>query len=59
MKNLESLNLQELSFEEQVNIDGGAVPPYIWQAAVATFLYNVVADWDKNVAAFNKGFNGK
>ena len=26
MKNLENLNLQELSFEEQTNTDGGVIP---------------------------------
>lgn len=29
MKNLESLNLQELSFEEQVNTDGGFWGPWM------------------------------
>lgn len=59
MKNLDLINVQEMDFNEMKNIEGGAVPPWIWQAAVATFLYNVVADWDENVAAFNRGLNGE
>lgn len=56
MKNLENLQLQELSFEEQINTEGGY--SWLWQAA-ATFLYNVAADWKENVAAFNRGLNGE
>ncbi|MFV0149406.1 hypothetical protein OBJ96_02890 [Empedobacter falsenii] len=57
MKNLESFNIKELGFEEQVNTDGGY--SWLWQAAAATFLYNVAADWKENVAAFNRGLNGE
>lgn len=57
MKNLENLQLQELSFEEQINTEGGY--SWLWQAAAATFLYNVAADWKENVAAFNRGLNGE
>lgn len=42
MKNLENLNLQELSFEEQVNTDGG------WKKAlykaVATVAEMIISD---------------
>ncbi|MFV0170244.1 class IIb bacteriocin, lactobin A/cerein 7B family [Empedobacter falsenii] len=41
MKNIESFNLKELSFEEQVNTDGGFVPIVVFGivagAAVAAF----------------------
>ncbi|KZS42826.1 hypothetical protein AWE51_15775 [Aquimarina aggregata] len=56
MKKVEKSGVQSLSIEEQINVNGGTgVPPWLWQAAVATFLYNVVADWEENVAAFNSG----
>ncbi len=56
MKKVEKFGVQSLSIEEQISFDGGSgVPPWLWQAAVATFLYNVVADWDENVAAFKRG----
>ncbi len=45
--------LQELKNEELIQISGGY--SWFWQAAAATFLYNVVADWEANVAAFNAG----
>ncbi|MCA4775899.1 hypothetical protein [Empedobacter stercoris] len=48
MKNIESFNLKELGFEEQVSTDGGY--SWLWQEAAATFLYNVAADWKENVA---------
>lgn len=42
MKNLESLNLQELSIEEQVNTDGGAIwiPLLIAAALLAPTVAN-------------------
>lgn len=54
MKNLENLNLQELSFEEQVNIEGGIFPIVIagvvisgktaaWVAAGSIFAAGVYA----------------
>jgi len=55
MKNLENFGVQELSAGEKIKIDGGSVPPWFWQAAAATFIYNVFADWEENVAAFNAG----
>lgn len=61
MKNLElnGLNLQELDTNELLNGEGGGVSPWLWQAAVATFAYNVVEDWKANVAAFKRGNSGK
>lgn len=50
--NLENLNLVELNAQEVKEVDGGK---WFWQAVAATFLYNVFADWDANVAAFNRG----
>lgn len=55
MKNLESFGVQELDSIEIIRSNGGSVPPWFWQAAAATFVYNVFADWDENVAAFYKG----
>lgn len=52
--NLENLGVQELNSKEMDVIDGGW-----WQAALGTFLYNVVADWRQNVAAFERGINGE
>lgn len=59
MKKLVLINVQELDLNEMKSIEGGAVPPWLWQAAAATFLYNVVADWDENVAAFKRGLKGE
>ncbi|ADF54704.1 MAG: hypothetical protein CMP12_09870 [Zunongwangia sp.] len=53
MKNLESFGVQSLSTEHSKEINGGY--SWLWQAAVATFAYNVVADWDANVEAFKEG----
>lgn len=59
MENLDLVNVQEMDVNEMKSIEGGAVPPWFWQAAAATFLYNVFADWDENVAAFKRGLNGE
>ncbi|TAH00101.1 MAG: hypothetical protein EAZ15_09865 [Sphingobacteriales bacterium] len=60
MKNLElnGLNLQELNSKELLDVEGGAYP-WLWQSAVATFAYNVIEDWNANVAAFKRGNSGK
>lgn len=55
MENAFDFKLTELEAKECVIINGGFVPTYIWQAAVGTFVYNVVADWEENVAAFKRG----
>jgi len=55
MKNLENYGVKEINSVQIKNINGGGVPPWFWQAAVATFVYNVFADWDENVAAFHEG----
>ena len=55
MRNLENYGVLALGTNEIREIDGGTVPPWIWQAAVATFAYNVFADWGENVEAFNQG----
>ena len=55
MKNLENYGVLEMDIRGQTNLGGGTVPPWIWQASVATFLYNIAADWDENVNAFNRG----
>lgn len=51
---LKSIGVQELDTNEMVNLDGG----WFWPAAAATFLYNIVGDWNENVEAFKEGFNG-
>jgi len=56
MKNLENYGVQELDIKETANIQGGwAGSGWFWPAAAATFLYNCVADWEENVAAFKRG----
>jgi len=55
MKNLENYGVLEMDAIEIRKIEGGTVPPWIWQAAIATFVYNIAADWDENVKAFNRG----
>ncbi len=53
MKNLENFGVQELNSKEIRETDGG----YWWvlQGAIGTFLYEVVNDWENNVAAFKAG----
>ncbi|MFE2862312.1 MULTISPECIES: hypothetical protein [Sphingobacterium] len=51
---LKGFGVQEMDAKEMEVIDGGW-----WQAALGTFLYNVVADWRQNVAAFERGINGE
>ena len=53
--NLTNLGVQELNAKEKISVDGGAWYSGFWPAAVATFLYNCLADWEENVAAFNQG----
>jgi hypothetical protein len=55
MKNLENYGIQEMDAKEIREVDGGTGTSWFWQAAVATFVYNVFADWDDNVAAFHEG----
>jgi hypothetical protein len=51
---LDGYGVTPLILSEQKEIDGG-IPPWMWQAAVGTFVYNVFGDWSENVAAFNQG----
>ncbi|WP_313387093.1 hypothetical protein [Chishuiella sp.] len=53
MKNLENLNLQELSFEEQTNTDGGVVYSLIGNAS--SWLARQLNDFGRG---FVEGFNG-
>lgn len=53
MKNLSNLNLQELSFEEQVNIDGGNIGGVL---RFVNRLMNAAAAWDA-IDGFKKGWN--
>lgn len=54
MKNLKNLGVQELNASDNLNTSGGWA--WLVQAAIGTFLYEVVNDWDANVAAFNAGY---
>jgi len=56
MKNLENYGVQEMNIKETTNIQGGyGLSGWFWPAAAATFIYNCVADWEENVAAFKRG----
>lgn len=56
MKNFElnEFDVVELNNDELKQNHGGGYG-WFWQAAAATFIYNTVADWKENVAAFEAG----
>ena len=57
MKNLKKYKVAEISFSSSKSISGGN--PILWtlSAMAGGFLYNVAADWDENVQAFNEAYN--
>lgn len=55
MEMLEELEVKELHINEASCLSGGV--NWFWQAAAATFLYNCVADWEENIAAFKSGYD--
>lgn len=57
MKNLEELNLKNLSVDESLSIDGGNILIGLVAGWVGTFLYECANDWNANVAAYNAGKN--
>ncbi len=57
MKNLalENYGVVEMNQKDITGIKGGYA--WLWQAAVGTFVYNVIGDWNENVKAFHSGMN--
>jgi len=55
MKNLENYGVLEMNSQEIKETDGGGFWAAIAVGAIGSFLYEVVNDWDANVAAFNQG----
>jgi|TARA_B110000240_G_scaffold91686_1_gene104190 hypothetical protein len=55
MKNLENYGVLEMDAKEIRDIDGGN--PYLLGVFVGGFLYNLAADWEENVAAFEESYN--
>jgi hypothetical protein len=53
MEKINDLKLVELKLNESQEVVGGY--SWLWQAAAGTFLYNVFADWEENVKAFQAG----
>jgi len=54
MRNLEIYGVQELNAKEIMQTQGGN---WFLQGLAIRFAYEVVADWEANVAAFNENFN--
>ncbi|WP_439489197.1 bacteriocin [Algoriphagus sp.] len=47
---------KELSLEEMQEVDGGNILGVIALSMAATFMYEVVNDWENNVKAFKEGY---
>jgi hypothetical protein len=56
MKQLEMSNfgVLEMEHDEMTSIDGGVIH-WLVAAVVGNFVYQLVGDWEKNVASFKEG----